>query len=108
MVIYNKIIPFKGYKAMNLFELIFVRSEYKERFTEVDLNHEKIHSAQMRELLYIGFYLWYILEYIFNVFKYKGNLDKAYRNISFEKEAYSHQKDLDYLENRKHYAQWRS
>jgi len=108
MVIYNKIIPFKGYKAMNLFELIFVRSECKERFTEVDLNHEKIHSAQMRELLYIGFYLWYILEYIFNVFKYKGNLDKAYMNISFEKEAYSHQKDLDYLKNRKHYAQWRS
>ena len=108
MVIYNKIIPFKGYKAMNLFELIFVRNECKERFTEVDLNHEKIHSAQMRELLYIGFYLWYILEYIFNVFKYKGNLDKAYMNISFEKEAYSHQKDLDYLKNRKHYAQWRS
>lgn len=45
MVIYNKIIPFKGYKAMNLFELIFVRSECRERFTEVDLNHEKIHSA---------------------------------------------------------------
>jgi len=43
MVIYNKIIPFKGYKAINLFEFIFVRKG--STFTEKDLNHEKIHSA---------------------------------------------------------------
>ena len=108
MIIYNYFIPFKGYKAMNLFELIFVRKECKNRFTEIDLNHEKIHSAQMRELLYIIFYLWYILEYIFLIFKYGGNLDDAYNNIRFEKEAYAHQKDLNYLKERKHYAQWRS
>ena len=104
LIIYNSIIPFKGYLAINLFGIIFAR----RILTDVEINHEKIHTAQMKELLYIGFYLWYILEYIFNIFKYKGNLDKAYMNISFEKEAYFHQKDLDYLENRKHYVQWRS
>lgn len=35
-VIYNNIIPFKGYKAINLFGLVFVRKGAK--FTEVDYN----------------------------------------------------------------------
>ena len=28
----------------------------------------------------------------------------AYKNISFEREAYQNQNDLDYLSNRKHYS----
>lgn len=36
-VIYNNIIPFKGYKAINLLGLVFVRKGAK--FTEVDYNH---------------------------------------------------------------------
>lgn len=32
-VIYNNLIPFKGYKAINIFGLVFVRKEAK--FTEV-------------------------------------------------------------------------
>ena len=28
----------------------------------------------------------------------------AYKNISFEREAYQNQDDLDYLSNRKHYS----
>ena len=35
-VIYNNIIPFKGYKAINLLGLVFVRKGAK--FTEVDYN----------------------------------------------------------------------
>ena len=33
-IIYNNLIPFKGYKAINLFGLVFVRKGAK--FTEVD------------------------------------------------------------------------
>ena len=101
MVVFNSIIPFKGYKAINLFEIIFVRKECKERFTDVDLNHEKIHSAQMRELLYIGFYLWYLIEWFILLFKYGG---KAYYHIRFEKEAYDNDDNLEYLKNRSHFA----
>lgn len=36
-VIYNNLIPFKGYKAINIFGLVFVRKGAK--FTEVDYNH---------------------------------------------------------------------
>lgn len=95
-IIYNKIIPFPGYKAINLFGIIFARKQLKD----IDINHEAIHTEQMKELLYIGFYIWYFIEWLILLFKY-GN--KAYKNIRFEKEAYKYEKDLDYLKTRKHY-----
>ena len=42
----------------------------------------------MREMLYIIYYLWYIIEWIILLFKYGS---KAYRNIRFEKEAYANE-----------------
>jgi hypothetical protein len=41
MIIKNNIIPFKGYKAISIWPLIFCRSD----LNSVDLNHEKIHLA---------------------------------------------------------------
>lgn len=96
-IIYNNIIPFPGYKAINLFGILFVREGAK--ISEQDLNHESIHTAQMKEMFYIFFYIWYIVEWVVRLFK-KGN---AYRNISFEQEAYSNEDNLEYLNNRKHY-----
>lgn len=82
-VIYNKIIPFKGYKCINLFGVLFVRKGCTMR--ESDYNHEAIHTKQMKELLYVPFYILYILEWLYRLTQ-KGN---AYKNISFEKEAYN-------------------
>lgn len=61
----------------------------------------------MKELLWIPFYIWYIIEYIIRLFCYKFDTDKAYRQIWFEQEAYKYEKDLDYLKNRKCYAEFR-
>ena len=61
-VIYNKFIPFKGYKAMNLFGIVFVRKGAK--FDTYDYNHEHIHLKQMQEMLWIFYYLWYAIEYL--------------------------------------------
>lgn len=97
-IIYNNIIPFSGYKAINLFGILFVREGAK--ISEQDLNHESIHTAQMKEMFYIFFYIWYIVEWVVRLFK-KGN---AYRNISFEQEAYSNEDNLEYLNDRKHYV----
>lgn len=109
IVIPNHIIPFPGYLAINLFELVFVRKEYWDNRSEagkaITLNHEAIHSRQMRELLYVFFYIIYFFEWLIRLCFVNGN--KAYENISFEKEAYAHETDPDYLKNRKHYAQWR-
>lgn len=100
-LIYNNLIPFKEYKAINLFGVIFVRKG--KLMTQKDLNHEAIHTAQMKEMLYIFFYIWYVIEWILNLFCY-WNSHSAYRAISFEKEAYSNQDNPEYLTTRKHYS----
>lgn len=97
-IIYNNIIPFPGYKAINLFGIVFAR----RAMDSVDMNHEAIHTAQMKELLYIPYYIWYLIEWMILIIKY-GNSSDAYYNIRFEKEAYEHEFDMDYLKNRKHY-----
>ena len=95
MIIHNDLIPFKGYKAMCLWPFIFVRNEVN--FNDIDLNHEKIHWRQQLELLVIPFYIIYLIEWIF----------KGYKHISFEKEAYDNEDNLNYLKERKYFAQWR-
>lgn len=101
-IIYNKWLPFKGFRAINLFGVCFVREG--EAMPPHSINHEKIHSAQMRELWYIGFYILYLIEWIYRLFCHTRT---AYRGISFEVEAYEHQYDNDYSENREKFAQWK-
>lgn len=102
--IYNRFLPFPGFVAINLFGLLFVRREYKGSIGDIILNHEAIHTAQMKELGYILFYLLYLIEWVGRLIVKPST---AYRDISFEREAYDHQGDLKYLETRKHWAQWR-
>lgn len=94
-VIYNKFIPFKGYKCINIFGLVFARKGSK--VNTIDLNHEYIHTAQMRDLMYVGFYIWYIVEYLIRLIIY-FNHSKAYHNISFEQEAYEYECKIDYVQ----------
>lgn len=99
-LIYNKIIPFKGFKAINLFGFVFVREGAIMK--QYDINHEAIHTAQMKEMLFIPYYLWYVIEWLIRLIIYL-DFDTAYRNISFEREAYRFQNLSGYLENRHHY-----
>lgn len=64
------------------------------------MNHEKIHLRQQLELLVLPFLLWYLLEFLFQLVRY-GDRYKAYKNICFEREAYSHEMNEHYLEERK-------
>jgi hypothetical protein len=65
--IYNNIIPFPGFAAINLFGVIFARKKYRP-LSETTVNHEAIHTEQMKELLYVGFYLCYLVEWIVRLF----------------------------------------
>ena len=106
-IIYNNVIPFEGYLAMNLFGILFVRKDVKYKLDDIAINHEAIHSEQMKELFYIPYYIIYLLEWLYKVlFKYPFS-HKAYRDISFEKEAYIYEEDLGYLKRRKHFAMWK-
>ena len=122
MIIYrNKYIPVQGFKAILLFGILFVKNNAK--IDDVTMNHESVHSRQYVEvgilslillmplvfnglwwlwliLSVFAFYIWYIIEWLIRLFM-KGN---AYRNISFETEAYSNEDDVIYLESRKRFA----
>ncbi len=100
-VIHNRFIPFRRFYAINLFGIVFVRKG--TWLSSRELNHERIHTAQMRELLYVGFYVWYVVEWLIRLVCQR-NAYHAYRNISFEQEAYSNGDDLGYLRDRRHYA----
>ncbi len=88
--------------AITLFEWVFARREYKP-LDEKLLRHERIHIAQNREMAYLGFYLWYLLEFLIRLILYRGNGRKAYKNVSLEREAYRHDDDPSYIDNRSHY-----
>lgn len=92
-IIHNRYIPFKPFVAITFYKWIFVRKGYT--IPQVVIRHEEIHYHQQKEMLIILFLLWYILEFIFRLIQYR-NWMKAYRNISFEREAYTN-------ENNKHY-----
>lgn len=65
------------------------------------INHERIHTAQMREMLFIPFYLWYVGEWAFRVIARKGS---PYYHLTMEREAYDNQDNPHYLQQRQHFA----
>jgi len=64
---------------------------------------KKIHIRQQLELLIVFFYILYVAEYYYHFLRLK-NAHAAYHAISFEREAYSMQRDLNYLKKRKFWA----
>ena len=110
-IIRNSSIPFKGFTAINIFGVVFVRKEIRPQHNislrnwDKMLNHELIHTAQMKELLYLPFYLLYGMEWLIRLVMYR-NTREAYRNISFEREAYNMQYNFHYIidKERKPYA----
>lgn len=88
----------KGYTGITLFPFIFLKSKSLKSNT-VLINHEKIHLKQQIELLILPFYLWYSIEFLFRLVRHK-NWFTAYKNISFEREAFCNDTNLDYLKTR--------
>ena len=87
---------------MALYPFILLRDK-KFLDDPVIMNHERIHHRQEVELLIIPFYVFYLLNYFFNRFRYSTH-DEAYRNIIFEREAYARESDFDYLKKRKWFS----
>lgn len=97
-IVRTSILPFKGYSAINLLGVLFVHPGVY--LSNELMNHERIHTAQQREMLYVFFYLFYLVEWLVRL-PMRG---QAYRNISFEREAYANQRNLGYLNDRPLYA----
>lgn len=99
IVVVNKYLLGKGFLGVALWPFVIVRHPGLAK-DAVFLNHERIHLRQQLELLILPFYIWYIIEFFVRFFQY-GNPYKAYKNISFEREAYKKEKDLDYCRSRR-------
>lgn len=99
----------------------------KNRISQEVVNHECLHAQQWNETAILtgifllsavivfhihpawmfmagaAYYIWYVVEYLLKLIIYR-NKDSAYRNISFEQEAYLNQSDSNYLENRGYFS----
>lgn len=100
-IIENNIIPFKGYKAITILNMIFVRNGTS--LNEVDIRHEEIHWEQEKETLIVFYYLWYVFEFLIR-FMICLSFRESYRRISFEMEAYYNQYMKSYLSDRKRFS----
>ena len=125
-IVYNNLIPFKGYVAITIWPLIFARKSSKP-LKDVEENHEKIHLRQQLEvliasavilaalILIFGWSWWWMLTSLFVYYagygidyaiRYVayGSPHEAYRNIAVEQEAYLNERDMTYLKQRKPFA----
>ncbi len=88
--------------AMALYPFMLFRKDTLKR-SQIIINHEKVHFRQQLELLIVFFYPLYLMHYLINLLRYRNHA-QAYFHICFEREAYTYEKDLNYLKHRKAYA----
>lgn len=99
MILISKYLVPKGYTGVTVYPFVFLK--YQKLKTDVVLvNHEYIHLKQQFELLVIPFYIFYGFEFLIRLIQYR-HWKTAYRNISFEREAYINEDNLEYLNGRK-------
>lgn len=81
--------------AITIYPWVF----YRKTLNKDEWNHEKIHLAQQKEYFVIFFYILYLIEWILRL-----PFGNAYKNISFEREAYANENNHSYRANRKKYS----
>lgn len=96
-IIYISFIPKDWFTIINLLGIWFVQKGCV--LTDTMITHERIHNAQMKEMLYVLFYLWYVVEWAVKGFRYES--------ISFEQEAYANEGDMDYPDYRGFWWWWK-
>lgn len=99
-VYFSKVIPFGRFTAINLFARLYIKdtegTKIKYMIAKPNryfrlIQHERTHTKQQNDLLGIFFYIWYIIEWFFKIF----TEIKAYKELSFEREARANEKDTD-------------
>ncbi|MDN3619732.1 hypothetical protein QWY81_09730 [Polaribacter undariae] len=102
MILITKYLIPKGFVGITLFPFILLKKK-DLKDDKVLVNHEKIHLKQQAELLLIFFFIFYSLEWILKFLRHKNGY-LAYKNLSFEREAYQNENNFNYIKNRKFWA----
>ncbi|WP_026839172.1 hypothetical protein [Gillisia sp. JM1] len=99
IVLVNKFLLAKGFNGISLWPFVILKDKSFKN-DPVLLNHEKIHLKQQAEMLLVFFYVWYGIEFGVRYLQYKNKF-LAYRNISFEREAYENEFNMKYIKDRR-------
>ena len=102
MIVVFKHFFYRNYVGLSLWPFIILKNTALKD-DHVLINHERIHLKQQAELLIIPFYFLYLLEWVVRSILYL-DFYKAYQNISFEREAYRNEKDMNYIHKRPFFA----
>lgn len=102
MIVVFKYLFFKNYVGLSFWPFIILKDPVLKE-DAILVNHERIHLRQQRELWILPFYLLYLLEGVVRFLIY-FDAYKAYRNISFEREAYHNETNLNYLSGRSRFV----
>lgn len=92
----------KGFSGLTIFPFVIVSTKV-DLSDKVLMNHERIHLRQQVELAILPFFIWYFFEFLLRLIQFR-NRRKAYRNISFEREAYANEGNFEYLQKRKFWS----
>lgn len=90
-------VPWLHVKAITIIPFCF---HVGEKLSEQDKNHERIHAVQCRELGWVRFYVSYLRELVVGAATNGWDWWASYYAISYEREAYQHDGDLQYLDAR--------
>ncbi len=99
MILISKYLVPRGYTGLAIFPFVFLKHK-SFKGDAILVNHEKIHLRQQLELLILPFYLIYIIEFLVRLIQYR-NWYVAYKNLSFEREAYYNEANMNYLKQRR-------
>lgn len=102
MILVSKHFFHKNYVGLTLWPFIILKNSSLKK-DAVLINHERIHLKQQQELLLLPFYILYFLEWVLRCIYYLDSY-KAYKNISFEREAYVNERNLNYVSERKPFS----
>ncbi|MDY7394428.1 hypothetical protein UMM65_04185 [Aureibaculum sp. 2210JD6-5] len=102
MILFSRFLIPKNYTGLAIYPFIFLKNRSLSN-NWVLINHERIHLKQQLELLWVFFFIWYTLEFLFHLIRLR-NWTAAYKNISFEKEAYENEGNPNYLNERKFWS----
>lgn len=97
LIVFKYLMP-RGFRGLTFFPFVILTNK-NDALDKVCINHERVHLRQQIELLILPFYVWYGVEFAIRILILRDK-NKAYRMISFEREAYVNEKDLNYLKSR--------
>ena len=102
MIVISKHLFYRNYVGLTLWPFIILKHDGLKK-DAILIHHERIHLKQQQELLLVPFYLFYIFEWLLRCIWYLDSY-KAYQNISFEREAYTNETNLNYASERKPFS----